>query len=181
MNNTKPGILVVADENVVAMDLENDLARLGYDVVGVADNGPEAVRIASDTHPQLVLMDIKLRGQMDGVETARKIRDGLQVPIVFITANTNEGTFRRAQEIQPFAYLTKPYRASDLNAAVALALQQHKVVRALFKENTWLTTMLSSLSEGVIATDENGLVRYISPLAEKLTGWTGAAALGMPI
>src|SRR5262245_16859293 len=181
MVNAPTRILVVEDETVVAMGLERDLSLLGYEVVGIADNSPDAMRLTASLHPELVLMDIQLQGEKSGIETARNIRDEWQIPIVFVTANSNDATFAFARSAEPFGYLTKPYRTSDLNAAITLALHQSKVTRALFAEKTWLTTMLSSLSDGVVATDKEGVVRYLSPVAETLTGWHHAEALGKPI
>jgi two-component system, cell cycle sensor histidine kinase and response regulator CckA len=181
MNDRKLRILVVEDETVVAMGLETDLSRLGYEVIGIADSSSEAVRQVADLQPELVLMDIKLRGPKDGIETAAAIRKQWQIPIVFLTANSNETVVARAQEVDPSGLLGKPYRTNDLNAAITLAVHQHKLRRALFAEKTWLGTMLSSLSDGVVATDTEGVVRYLSPVGERLTGWEHADAIGKPI
>jgi PAS domain S-box-containing protein len=181
MYDDKPGILIVEDESVVAMDLAQDLERLGYQIVGITDTGPEAIRLAGEAMPELVLMDIHLHGGMDGIAAARTIRDRWGIPVVFITAHSNDETFAQAEEVKPSGYLTKPFPAHNLGAAVAVALHQDRLARELFAEKTWLTTMVASLSDGVIATDEKGLVRYLSPVAEKLTGWSGEDALGQPI
>lgn len=181
MSDSSVRILVVEDETVVAMGLESDLLRLGHDVVGIADSAAEAVRLAAGLQPELILMDIKLRGSTDGIDTARQIRDVWGIPVVFVTANSNEATLTRAQAVEPFGYLSKPYRPSDLKAAISVALHQHEVMRSLFAEKTWLHTILSSLSDGVVATDRDGLVRYLSPLAQRLTGWAHSEALGRAI
>jgi PAS domain S-box-containing protein len=181
MYDDKPRILIVEDESVVAMDLAQDLDRLGYQIVGIADTASEAIRLAGEVRPELVLMDIHLHGGMDGIAAARTIRDRWRIPIVFITAHSNDDTFAQAEEIKPSGYLTKPFHAHDLGAAVAVALHQDKLARELFAEKTWLATMVASLSDAVIATDEKGLVRYLSPVAESLTGWSNEEALGKPI
>jgi hypothetical protein len=181
MYDDKPGILIVEDESVVAMDLTQDLERLGYQIVGIADTGSEAIRLAEEVRPELVLMDIHLHGGMDGIAAARTIRDHWRIPVIFITAHSNDDTFALANEIKPSGYLTKPFRAHDLGAAVAVALHQDKLARELFAEKTWLATMLASLSDAVVATDEKGRVRYLSPVAERLTGWSSEEAIGKPI
>jgi PAS domain S-box-containing protein len=180
-DRNKPDILIVEDESVVAMDLAQGLERLGYEIAGIVDTGSEAIRLAGEVQPALVLMDIRLRGEMDGIAAARAIRDRWRIPVVFLTAHSSEATFARVKDVKPSGYLTKPFHAHDLGAAVAVALHQDKLARELFAEKTWLATMLASLSDAVIATDEKGLVRYLSPAAESLTGWSNEEAHGRPI
>lgn len=177
----QPRILVVEDEQVVAMDLERNLLNLGYAVVGVAATGRKAVRFTEEARPDLVLMDIQLKGAVDGIAAADEIRQRWQVPVVFVTANTNDETLARAKAAGPYGYLVKPFRTRELNATILVALHQHSLTRELFAEHTWLTTMLASLSDGVIATDAEGQVRYMNPVAEALTGWTLREALGKAI
>lgn len=121
-----PRILVVEDEQVVAVDIESQLTQLGYDVVGVASSGEEAVRLAKEKSPDLVLMDIQLHGSTDGIAAAAQIRRRSQVPVIFVTAHANSEFIDRATKAGPFDYVTKPYSSNDLNATVALALQQNR-------------------------------------------------------
>jgi two-component system cell cycle sensor histidine kinase/response regulator CckA len=179
--NRKPKILIVEDEQVVAMDVEAQLLTLGYEVVGLVGNGEEALSLAEETCPDLILMDIQLQGQLDGVVTANRIRQRCQTPVVFMTAFAGEETLARAREAGPYGYITKPFKIQDLQATVSVALQQYRNTREIFHEHGWLRTVLAGMSDGVIATDRGGCVKYLNPVAEGLTGWALADALGRQI
>ena len=128
--------------------LQRRLARLGYSIVGTADTAKEAIRLAEELHPDLVLMDIQLPDRMDGIAAAEEIRRRCQIAVIFVTANTNQETVARAKEAGAYGYLVKPFHARELNAAILVALHQHRLTRELFSERTWLWTMLESLSDG---------------------------------
>ena len=181
MTSDSPKILIVEDEQVVALDLERSLTGLGYEIVGIADNGRQAVRIAVETGPDLVLMDVRLRGPMDGIAAATEIRRRCQVPVVFTTAYTNDETIERAKASGPFGFLVKPYRTKELNATIAMALHQHRVAQEVVASRTWLGTILDSIRDGVVATDPEGRVRYVNPAAEGLLGWSADEAAGKPV
>ena len=116
------GILIVEDENIVALDMRMRLDSLGYRVVGVVDNGQAALDFILKTPPDLVLMDIKLKGGADGIETARAAREKVEVPIIFVTAFTDEGTLERAKLASPYGYIVKPFHERELRIAIELAL-----------------------------------------------------------
>ena len=177
----RPKILVVEDEQIIAADLERNLIQLGYEVVEVAARADDAIRLTEETCPDLVLMDIQLQGKEDGIAAAAEIRRKWGIPIVFLTANTNEFVLDQAKAVDPLGYIAKPFNRTELNAVVAVALHKHRTARELFAENDWLTTLLTSLSDGVIATDPDGAVRFMNPVAGRLTGWTLAEALGRQI
>src|SRR3954447_10155041 len=107
MNNAQ--ILVVEDESIIAKGIQSDLQSLGYEVPVIAASGEEALEKAAETYPDLVLMDIVLKGNMDGIETSRKMRDRFDIPIVYLTAYEDDDTLRRAKIPEPFGYLLKPY------------------------------------------------------------------------
>ena len=119
-------ILVVEDNAIVALDLQRALERLGYSVAGVVDRGEDAVAAANDDPPDLVLMDIVLAGEMDGVEAARRIRDRRELPIVFVTAHADGATFGRARSSVPDGYVLKPFEDFDLRAAIEIALERRR-------------------------------------------------------
>lgn len=121
-----PRILVVEDEQVVAMDMEMQLVAFGCEVTGVATTGREALRMAETTHPDLVLMDVQLRGSLDGFATAAEVQRIRHLPIIFVTAFGNGEAQRRAKAASPYGFLSKPYRPEDLQAAVSAALTQHR-------------------------------------------------------
>jgi diguanylate cyclase (GGDEF)-like protein len=119
-------ILVVEDEFIVAHDLRGVLEDLGYEVVGTAESSDEALQRASDEHPDLVLMDIRLSGRFDGIQTARRLRARHRIPVVYLTANTDPQTLSRALETAPGGYLAKPFNAPTLAATIEVALRQHQ-------------------------------------------------------
>ena len=130
---SEPRILVVEDEGIVARDLQDTLERLGYAVPAVASSGEEAVEKAAETHPDLVLMDIVLKGAMDGVEAADQIRSHFDIPVVYLTANSDEDILERAKITEPFGYILKPFQDRELHATVAMALHRYKAEKALQK------------------------------------------------
>lgn len=119
----KAKILVVEDEQIVALDMKGMLQRLGYVVTGLAATGEQAIDKAGLTRPDLVLMDIKLRGDMDGVQAAQEIKARYGIPIIYLTANTDQETYERAMATGPAGYLQKPFALEVLAAALAKALQ----------------------------------------------------------
>ncbi len=127
----KAAILVVEDEAIVAMDIEAVLQDLGYTVVGTAATGEEAIRKAREQHPDLVLMDIRLRGEMDGIEAARQIRAQAAIPIVYLTAFADEEIIARAKLTEPFGYILKPFQARELHSNIEMALYKQAMENRL--------------------------------------------------
>jgi PAS domain S-box-containing protein len=171
-------ILVVEDEGVVALDIQARLTKLGYAVPAVADTGEEAVWKAAEMRPDLVLMDIRLKGEMDGVEAAKRIRADLDIPVVYLTAYADETTVQRAIVSEPFGYLRKPIVERELQTTIDIALHKHSMEQKLRESERWLSTTLSSIGDAVIATDTQGRVQFINPAAEALTGWQKLGILG---
>ena len=163
-------ILVVEDEAIIAYDLERTLQRLGYDVPEVVAEGEAAIEAAARHAPSLVLMDIKLRGALDGVDAARAIRERLEMPVVFLTSHSDVATLSRAAAAQPQGYVMKPFVERDLHVAIEVAIRKHEVERALRHRERWFSTTLRCVGDGVIATDENLTVSYLNRAAEALTG-----------
>ncbi len=121
-----PRVLIVEDEAVIALDLESRLQRLGYEVVGLADEHDEAVRLAREHRPELVLMDINLVGERDGIDVARTILEHLDVPIIFLTAYSSDDLSARAAEVGPYGYLLKPVESRQLAVTLTVALSRHR-------------------------------------------------------
>ena len=115
-------ILIVEDELLVAISTQSLLRSLDYEVAGIADTGRDAVRLARTTYPDLILMDLRLRGRLDGIATAKEIQRSLTVPIVFVTGFDGESVLGRAREIHSATYLSKPYSSEDLQAVIAAVL-----------------------------------------------------------
>jgi len=136
-----PRVLIVEDEAITALDLSNELTGMGYEVCGVVDTAEEAVRMAAEARPALVLMDVRLAHGGDGIETARVISSRQDTAIVFLTAHSDESTLARAFEVSPLGYLIKPFRARDLKVAIELALaKQARDVAAVRDLHSQATT-----------------------------------------
>ena len=123
----KPRILIVEDERLVAEDLAELLTQAGYEIAGVAQAGMEAVDIATQAHPDLVLMDVVLEGSMDGIEAANLIQSHRDIPIVYLTAFADRDVLQRAKASQPFGYLVKPFSEKELIAVIEMALNKHEL------------------------------------------------------
>lgn len=171
-------IMIVEDEKIIANDISYSLETLGYQVIAAVPYGEEAVPKALELCPDLILMDIRLKGEMDGISAAEQIQAHLDVPVIYLTAMTDEVTLQRAKVTEPFGYLLKPFDDQELRITVEIALYRHKLDKKLKANERWLATTLQSIGEGVITTDIEGRVNYINPQAEVLTGWTQAEALG---
>lgn len=171
-------ILVVEDESIVAEDIKDSLEGLGYTVVAITDSGNEAIEKAAATQPNLVLMDIRLKGKMDGVQAAEHIWNRFNIPIVYLTAHSDESTLQRAKITGSFGYITKPFRERELHTAVELSLYRHQLETKLKDREQWLDTILTSIGDAVIATDEKNRITLLNPAAEALTGWKQAEAIG---
>jgi CheY-like chemotaxis protein len=115
-------ILVAEDETIVALDIKSCLEDLGYEVLGVTDRADEALKLAAAARPDLVLMDIRLKGEMDGIAAAEQIRRRWGIPIVFLTAFSEESTLQRARAAEPLGYIIKPFDDRELQAVIAKAL-----------------------------------------------------------
>ena len=178
---SKTAILIVEDEGVVAADLALKLKQLGYDVAGTAESGEEAVALAMKLHPDLVLMDIWLKGPMDGIEAAETIRRGHDVPVIYLTAHSDPATLARAKVTGPFGYILKPFEQRELATQVEMALYRHQTDRELRQQREWFRVTLSSIGDAVIATDVEGRLTFLNPIAESLTGWMTEEALGLPV
>lgn len=177
---SKARIMVVEDEVIIAQDIQSTLIKLGYDVPLFVTSGESALDQIGVVKPDLVLMDIHLSGEIDGVATADKIRRNSRLPVVFLTAHSDEATLRRARITEPFGYVLKPFEERELQIAVDIALYRHKVEFQLKQMERWLTTTLKSIGDGVIATDTKGTITFMNRMAEALTGWLQSEAVGRP-
>ena len=181
MTMAKAQILVVEDDNIVVMELRDRLQSLGYVVAAVASYGEEALEKAAETRPDLVLMDIRLRGAMDGLEAAEQIRARFNIPVVYLTAYADETTLQQAKVTEPFGYIIKPFEERELRTNIEIALYKHELEKKLEESEQWLATTLRSIGDAVIATDKEGLVTFVNPVAEALTGWEQEDALGRDV
>lgn len=178
---SRKSLLVVEDEVLVARDIKARLVRMGYDVIDTAARGHEAVEKALRLRPNLILMDINLRDEMDGVEAAIKIRESYDVPVIFCTAYSNEDTLERAKVSEPYGYVLKPFDNRELEINIEIALYKHRVEKDLSDTKNRLDATLTNISDGVIAADAEGHILLINPMAEKITGWSREKAKHVPL
>jgi two-component system cell cycle sensor histidine kinase/response regulator CckA len=174
-------ILVVEDEALVAADLEARLEVLGFEVCGVADTCDSAITDARDLQPDLVLMDINLIGPRDGIDAAVEIRKSSGIPIIFITAYADDATLARIRPADPFGYIVKPFAQRDLKTTIEVAFYRKQAEVQRSNMEGWLAITLSSIGDGVIATDLDRKVKFINPMAAGITGWMRGTALGRNI
>jgi PAS domain S-box-containing protein len=177
----KANVMVVEDEGLIALSIQRTLRKLGYEVPAVTASGEEAVRQALALRPDLVLMDIMLEGDMDGIAAAAQIQQCLDVPVVYLTAYSDDHTLARAKVTGPFAYLIKPFEEADLRSTLEMTLYRHGMERKLKEREHWLATTLKSIGDAVIATDANSTITFLNPRAECLTGWRREEAAGKPV
>ncbi len=175
---TKAKILVVEDEAIVAKDLQYRLKKFGYTVPAIASSGEEAINIAIEISPDLVLMDIKLKGSMDGIEAAEEIYKRLDIPVIYLTAYADENTLERAKITEPFGYLLKPFKERELQTNIEITLIKYGLEKQLKVNKKWLDALLKSISDGVIASDLKDVITFMNPVAENLTGWKQSEACG---
>jgi PAS domain S-box-containing protein len=171
-------ILIVEDESIVALNIKNRLESLGYVVVATTSSGESAIEIAQETHPDLVLMDIRLRGVIDGIEAAKQIWNRFRVPVVYLTAYSDEETVERAKITEPYGYILKPFEARDLCTTIEISIYKHQMEQKLREREQWLSTTLKSIGDAVITTDSQGLITFMNPVAEALTCWKQEDVLG---
>ncbi|MCC6369919.1 MAG: response regulator [Bacteroidia bacterium] len=140
----KLNIFIVEDESIVAKDIQNSLTKLGYNVVGSANNGKDAIEKITELMPDLVLMDIMIKGPLNGIEVSEKIKEQMNIPIIFLTAYADEGTLSRAKITEPYGYILKPFKEIDLHSTIEMAVYKHQKDAELLKERDFLYSLVEN-------------------------------------
>ena len=169
---TSEKIFIVEDEAIVVESLNDHLESLGYTISGQASSGEQALLKISKNESDLVLMDIMLKGEMDGVETAKQVSSLYGIPVVFLTAYSDSETLKRAKLVEPYGYLIKPYKVRELHTTLEITLYKHRMEKRMKVNERRLGTILRSIGDGVITADKDGIITSMNPVAEFLTGWT---------
>ena len=164
-------ILVVEDESIVAMDIRSTLIRLGYDVPAIASSGEAAIRRAEELPLDLVLMDINLNGKMDGIETAQQIHDRFDIPVVYLTAYSDENTLERANVTEPFGYIIKPFGDRELHVAIKIALYKHGIDRRIKESEEKYRQLVESANSSILRMKPSGVITFINGFAQNFFGY----------
>jgi len=140
----KKNVLVVEDESIVSKDIQYSLKKLGYNVVGAAATGEKAIELAGDKQPDIILMDIMLKGDLTGIEAAAEIKDKYNIPVIFLTAYADENTLAKAKVTEPYAYIIKPFKEIDLHTSIEMALYKHGKELEVLKERDMLYNLVDN-------------------------------------
>ena len=164
-------ILIVEDDAIVARDLKASLTKMGYFVTGVAAAGEEALEMAGENRPDLVLMDIMFDGDIDGIETAQRMRDHHDVPVIYLTAFGDQATFARAKQTLPLAFVLKPFDPKELYLTIETSLERRRLETDLETSEQRFIALAGVVRDGIVITDVEGGVTFINRVAESLTGF----------
>lgn len=174
-------LLIVEDEGLVALDLQIRLEEVGYTVTRIVDNMEDAIASVRDERPDLALMDIRIKGKHDGIETADRLRKEFDIPSIFVTALGDTGTVERAKLIEPFGYVIKPVADVDFHPLIEIALWKNAMERKLRQSEAWLAAVLRNVSDGIVATDIEGRIVSINDSAAQSLGWCAEEARQRPV
>lgn len=176
----KGKILLVEDDAIESMDIKRTLKSFGYEVPYTASRGEEAVETAKKEIPDLILMDIVLKGPIDGIEAAAQIKK-LDIPLIFLTAHSEDATVQKAKRITPYGYLIKPYDPFELKHAIELALYKNKMEKKLKKSEKRYKSIVEAANEGIWGTDANFNITYVNPKMAEILGYNAREILGKPV
>lgn len=168
---TPARILVVEDESIVAFNLQQRLSKLGYDVPAIAVSSQESFDLVEQTLPDLVLMDIHIQGDLDGIEVAARLQETHAIPVIYLTAYSEDSTLERARKTRPYGYLLKPFSERELHATIQMAFERHELEVELVDSRRLLQQALDAASLGVLELDKASTVITASPRTADLIGW----------
>ena len=158
-------ILIVEDERIIAEDIKRCLINFDYEVLDIVSNGEDAIVSTALLKPDLILMDIKIDGSIDGIQTAKRILKSNDLPIVYLTANADEVTVERAKETTPYGYLTKPFEEAELYATLQVAYYKYESEKTLKKSEERFRTLIEENTDGIVVVDEKGVIRFVNTAA----------------
>jgi PAS domain S-box-containing protein len=177
----KAKVMIVEDDPIVGEDIRIRLNHMGYEVTDIATSGMQAIEAAEMHPPDIALMDIRLGEGMNGIETATELKRNHELPVIYLTAFADDDTVSRAKKTEPYGYIVKPIDDTELRSTLEIALYKRRSDQKVRESQQWLQTTLLSIGDGMIATDAKGIVAFMNPVAERLTGWRAGEATGMPI
>lgn len=169
---TEREILIVEDERLVAEDLKDALEEMGYEVIGIIDEGEKAIEKAGEKEPDLVLMDIVLKGDMDGIEAADEIKSELNIPVIYLTAYADDKRLERARTTEPYGYIVKPYRKRELHSNIEMAFYKHEMERKLKESEEKYRAIFENSGTAMAILEKNKVAEMVNEEMEKLTGYS---------
>lgn len=174
-------VLIVEDDGIIARDIKMMLEELGYAVSGIASTGAEALALAANGNVDLALMDVNIKGNIDGIQTAAQLLKQQRLAIVYLTAHTDDNTLQRARETEPFGYIAKPITIADVKVGVAVALTRYRAQHQIEEREKWFLSILRSTGEAMIITNQQGRISFLNFAAEELAGITSGVVLGQAL
>jgi len=178
LTRTPISVLIVEDEAIIAQNIQELLFSLDYDAFAIASSSHEALARASERCPNVVLMDIRIKGELDGIATAALLRERFDVPIIYLTAHADAATIERATKTEPYGYLVKPIKPPDLRSAIEVAHYRHSMESRARARERWFSTTMRSIADAVITVDLAGKITFLNPAAELLVGMPAKEAMG---
>ena len=172
-------LLIVEDEPIIALDLQQEFEELGCEVTGLAESADSALMSVEENAPDLVVMDIRIDGSMDGIQAARLLRHAYHIPVLFLTSYSDSETLRRAACEMPYGYLTKPFKSCDLRASLEMALHKAAVDAELRKSSRMMSTSLHGMHEAIVLVAADGMVQYMNQAAIDISGLGNIRARSM--
>jgi PAS domain S-box-containing protein len=174
-------VLIVEDEALVAMEIQECIEHLGHNVSGITDTGEQAVKLALSLKPDLIILDIRLKGRMNGIEAASIIQESVNVPVIFLTAYSGDEFLKDAELTEPYGYLLKPVQEAQLESAIRIAIHKHRKDAKRDAKANGFSAVLRALPAGIVATDTSLIVKYQNKKAEELSGVTARDVIGKPL
>lgn len=177
----KPKVLVVEDEGIIAADIKNTLKHLGYEISGVVDSGEDAIKAAGEKLPDLILMDILLRGEVDGIDAAKAILNKFRIPVIYLSAHEDDKTIERTRDTHPYGFVLKPFSERDLNATLKMALFQYNAERKLQESEERYFRLTENARDVIYRMSlPDGKYEYVNNASEELFGYTPAEIYAEP-
>jgi PAS domain S-box-containing protein len=172
-------ILIAEDEPIIALDIQNTLLGLGYEVPAIVATGEEALKKTEEIRPSLLLIDIVLTGEMDGIDAAKLIRERFDIPIIYLTAHSAGEAFQRARETDPHGYLIKPIGKNDLYTAIETAIHRHRLEAKQRESEEQYRTLVENINDVIFSLDNQGFITYVNPAIEQMSDYTIQDVIGM--
>jgi AmiR/NasT family two-component response regulator len=167
---SKARIFIVEDESIVALDIHNSLAASGYEIVGQTNRGEDAVKLTGELQPDLILMDIGLKGEVDGIEAATRIRRQFDLPVIFLTAFTTPTILERARQAEPFGYVVKPFDERELIGNIKMAVYKYRMEKKLRESENKFRRVIEHASDGIAMEHRERIFGLFDKLDPKADG-----------